>query len=118
MLRLTPSRPEGRIAIVTDAGWNAVDAAASGATGGCRAVLSHCVETRERCHPAWTNGACARRSLSGRSRVVADGKAVWSWHPLLVLSFAEVHHPNRALRRRQFAKRRWQKEFVAGESTE
>src|SRR6202171_2047509 len=30
--------PEGRIMIVTDAGWGAVDAAASGAQRGCRAV--------------------------------------------------------------------------------
>ena len=37
-LELSPSRPtEGRIAIVTDAGWDAVDAAAFGTCGDRRA---------------------------------------------------------------------------------
>src|SRR6266852_83034 len=38
ILELSLSHPlQGRIAIVTDAGWDAVDAAASGAQRGCRA---------------------------------------------------------------------------------
>jgi hypothetical protein len=47
-----PSPREGRIAIVTDAGWDAVDAAASGAIGNRRAGSS-C----ERVAGARTNGA-------------------------------------------------------------
>src|SRR3981189_3349152 len=72
-LQPSPSRPtEGRIAIVTDAGWDAVDAAASGARCDRRAGWR---KTRERSNGAQTND------------VVADGEAVWSWHPLLVSSW-------------------------------
>jgi hypothetical protein len=60
--------PKGRIAIVTDAGWDAVDAAASARDVMAGQAGSAC----ERSNGAQTNGACA------------DGKAVWSWHPLLV----------------------------------
>jgi hypothetical protein len=48
----------------------------------------------------------------------AYGKAVWFWHPLLLLSFAEAKSTQPGSISRQFAKRRWQKEFVAGESAE
>src|SRR5882672_6955365 len=73
--RNSPSDPtEGRIAIVTDAGLDAVDAAASGAQVNCRAGFG-LSQTRERSNGAQTNGA------------EADGKAVWSWHPLLVSSW-------------------------------
>src|SRR6266700_5777315 len=41
-------------------------------------------ETRERSREA--------RETSGS---VADGQSVWSWHPLLVSSFAEVHSSDR-----------------------
>ncbi len=37
-----PSHTEGRIAIVTDAGWDAVDAAAFCARGDCRASRKTC----------------------------------------------------------------------------
>ena len=63
-----PSHSEGRIAIVTNAGWDAVDAAASARRFVRRAVF------RER--------ATARR----RTALVAYGKTVWSRHPLLVPS--------------------------------
>jgi hypothetical protein len=62
-LEPSPSRPhEGRIAIVTDAGWDAVDAAAFCARKGCRAGRKAC-----------------ERSQSELTRdVAADGKIVWS----------------------------------------
>jgi hypothetical protein len=67
-----PSRPtEGRLAIVTDAGRDAVAAAASGTRGDRRAGR----KIRERSNGVLTNDADA------------DGKAVWSWHPLLVSSW-------------------------------
>ena len=61
---------QGRIAIVTDAGRDAVDAAALGARRDRRAGR----KARELTNGTRTNGANA------------DGKAVWFWHPLLVLS--------------------------------
>jgi len=64
ILELSPSRPtEGRIRIVRDAGWDAVDAAAFCARRGCRA--------------GWRK-AC-ERSPSERTRdVAAYGEVVWS----------------------------------------
>ena len=62
------SRKEGRIAIVTNAGRDAVDAAAS-----AREVIAG-RSSRER-SARRTNGACT-----------AYGKTVWSWHPWLVSS--------------------------------
>jgi hypothetical protein len=63
LLQLPSFRPpEGRIAIVTDAGWDAVDAAALGA----RRDAGRVDETCERSNGAQTNGA------------FADGKTVWS----------------------------------------
>jgi hypothetical protein len=61
------------LAIVIDAGRDAVDAAASGAcvVAGRGDLL---METRERSNGAQTTD------------VEADGKAVWSWHPLLMPS--------------------------------
>ena len=64
------SSQQGRIAIVTDAGWDAVDAAALGAH-----VMAGRASARERSNGVLTNDADA------------DGKAVWSWHPLLVSSW-------------------------------
>jgi hypothetical protein len=62
-LKIRPSRPqEGRLAIVTDVGRDAVDAAASARNRCCRAVL----RDRERSTGAQTND------------VVADGEVVWS----------------------------------------
>ena len=57
-----PTRQEGRIAIVTKRGWNAVDAAASGARWDGRAGLAG----RELCQDVQTNGA------------EAYGEVVWS----------------------------------------
>src|SRR3982074_1254199 len=71
LARLIPK--EGRIAIVTNARWDAVDAAASGEQVNCRAGFG-LSQTRERSNGAQTNG------------VVAYGKTVWFRHPLLVPS--------------------------------
>src|SRR6266481_5221170 len=64
ILELSPSRPtEGRIRIVRDAGWDAVDAAASGAQRDGRAGWR---KARERSNGELTND------------VAAYGEAVWS----------------------------------------
>src|SRR5258708_4800882 len=64
--RLVPL--EGRIAIVTDAGRDAMDAAASGVWQYRRA------------------GSRERLTARRRQTLFAYGKAVWFWHPLLVLN--------------------------------
>ena len=71
--RAVSSRQEGRIAIVTNARRDAVDAAAL-----ARKVVAGRDQTRERCTARKTNGA------------VAYGKTVWSRHPWLVPSCAEA----------------------------
>src|SRR5712664_1634458 len=58
-----PTPPEGRIAIVTGAGRDAVDAAASGAQRGCRA--------------GWRK-ACERSNGELTNDVAAYGEVVWS----------------------------------------
>src|ERR1700704_3331468 len=58
LARLTPK--EGRIAIVTNARWDAVDAAASGEQVNCRAGFG-LSQTRERSNGAQTNGVCCVR---------------------------------------------------------
>jgi hypothetical protein len=58
-----PTPPEGRIAIVTDAGRDAVDAAALGAQRGCRA--------------GWRK-ACERSNGELTNDVAAYGEVVWS----------------------------------------
>ena len=72
--RLTPT--EGRIAIVTDAGWDAVDAAALARNG-----IAGRFQNRERSSGAQTNGANA------------DGEVVWSDAGV---KFAEASRPDRA----------------------
>src|SRR5260370_38153875 len=71
------SRQEGRIAIVTNAGGDAVDAAAS-----ARRLFAgrFSVSGRQRA------GRTAPKPGQAfcRSRVAAYGKNVWFWHPLLV----------------------------------
>ncbi len=57
---------------------------------------------------------CRRRPL-GEKRV-AYGKAVWSWHPLLVSSRRRWCEPNRVLATPSIRRRGWQDEFVARES--
>ena len=73
-----PTRQEGRIAIVTNAGWDAVDAAAS-----ARKVFA-----------GRSSVSGSRRA--GRTALVAYGKTVWSRHPLLVSSSRRRSRPNRA----------------------
>jgi hypothetical protein len=79
-----PTRQEGRFAIVTNAGREAVDAAASSRVS----VAGRADEACERSTGVPTNGA------------VAYGKAVWSWHPLLVSSWRRFSWPNRVLMNR------------------
>ncbi len=52
------------------------------------------------------------------SDVVADGEAVWSWHPLLMSSLRSFGKLNRARQNHQSANDGDKKEFVAGESAE
>jgi hypothetical protein len=82
--RAIPPRQEGRFAIVTNAGREAVDAAASSRVS----VAGRADEARERSTGVPTNGA------------VAYGKTVWSWHPLLVSSWRRFSWPNRVLMNR------------------
>ena len=82
---------------------NAVDAAASGARGDTGRLL---FESCERSTGARTNRAASvftnaspdryqtRRSRSAKA--AADGKTVWSWHPLLVSSRRRFGRPDRA----------------------
>jgi hypothetical protein len=65
-----PARQEGRIAIVTDVGRNAVDAAAPAALKGSQGGLRPVSEP-------------AARQTSGTE---AYGKTVWSWRPWLASS--------------------------------
>jgi hypothetical protein len=80
----------GALAIVIDAGSDAVDAAALGAQVNCRAG-SGLSQIRERSNGAQTNDAAAY------------GQAVWFWHPLLVSSRRRFCGPNRVRQSRQFA---------------
>src|SRR6202163_2994078 len=75
-LGLPPSCPRGRGVghRHRTLGWDAVDAAASGAQVNCRAGLG-LSQTRERSNGVQTNG------------VVAYGEVVWFRHPLLVSSW-------------------------------
>jgi hypothetical protein len=57
--------------------------------------------------------ATARR----RTAIAADGKTVWSWHPLLVSSWRRFFEPDRDFDEPLIRQRRWQDEFVAGEIT-
>ena len=74
-LGIPPSCPQGRGVghRYRTLGWDAVDAAASGAQVNCRAGFG-LSQTRERSNGAQTNGA------------EAYGEVVWFWHPLLVSS--------------------------------
>jgi hypothetical protein len=65
-------------------------------------------------------GATRERSREARktSGIVADGEVVWSWHPLLMLSLrGGIISPTGICDAIESAWRRWQEEFVAGEST-
>jgi hypothetical protein len=74
--------------IVANAGWDAVDAAASARSGNRRAgfPVSESRRADER--------RLARMSL-WRRRVAAYGEVVWSWHPLLMSSRRRRSRPNR-----------------------
>ena len=78
----------------------------------------------------WTRQRRARDAIAGRvfglvsdqaarktNSAEADGKAVWSWHPLLVSSSRVAERPDRAQRRLQSADDGGKKELVAGEIT-
>ena len=80
-----PSHSEGRFAIVTSVGWDAVDAAALGVTRNRRAGWR---KARERFASTQTNGA------------KAYGKTVWSWHPLLMSSWRRFYESNRVRQNR------------------
>src|SRR5450432_1124158 len=75
-----PTPPEGRIAIVTDAGWVAVDAAAFCVRRDCRASR----KTLER------SPACGREMQSRTAKSCGPDA------PTLASSFAELRRPNRA----------------------
>jgi hypothetical protein len=78
------SRPtqKGRIAIVTDAGRDVVDAAASGAQVNGRAGSG-------------LSQACERSNCAQTNGVVAYGKTAWFRHPLLVPSCRWRNRSNR-----------------------
>jgi hypothetical protein len=78
---------EGRIAIVTDAGLDAVDARALGRQSQSQGEMNLVSEMRR-----------ARRTT-----LFAYGKTVWSWHPLLMLSQRRFYEPDRVRQSRQFA---------------
>src|SRR6266700_1392570 len=70
-------------------------------------------------HEVAGRGQTRERSREARetSGIVADGEVVWSWHPLLMSSRAEVTSAQPGADETfQSAWRRWQKEFVTGES--
>src|SRR6266567_531818 len=102
--KLDPSRldEEGRYGRSSrNVGRDAVDATMS-----CAHEVAGRGQTRERSREA--------RETSG---IVADGEVVWSWHPLLMSSRAEVTSAQPGADETfQSAWRRWQKEFVTGES--
>src|SRR5260370_12110990 len=110
LFRLTPNqiymhrRPtplEGRIAIVTDAGWDAVDAAASGAQRESQGEMN----------------LVSDKTARGRLMLFADGKAVWSWHPLLVLNLRRLSRPDRVWQNRKSADDGDKTNSLTGEST-
>ena len=104
MVAFSPSRldEEGRYGRSSrNVGRDAVDATMS-----CAHEVAGRGQTRERSREA--------RETSG---IVADGEVVWSWHPLLMSSRAEVTSAQPGADETfQSAWRRWQKEFVTGES--
>ena len=65
--------------IVTDAGWDAVDATALGPQWQSQGEMN------------LVSGQLACKMIGA----LADGKAVWFWHPLLVSSLWRFYEPNR-----------------------
>jgi hypothetical protein len=78
---LVVSPTEGRIAIVTDAGWDAVDAAAFCARRDCRA--------------GWRK-ACERSTACGREMLQRTAKSCGPDAPTLASSSRRLRRPNRA----------------------
>jgi hypothetical protein len=56
--------------------------------------------------------------VDASGEVAAYGEVVWSWHPLLMSSLAEMRRPNRAWTNRNPRGDGDKKEFVAEESAE
>jgi hypothetical protein len=83
-----PPRQEGRIAIVTDAGLDAVDAAASGAivvAGRVSRERSYvCADDRR--FKAFARTSVGILPIGVKVEGAAYGEVVWSWHPLLMSS--------------------------------
>src|SRR5260370_31955729 len=75
-----PTPQEGRIAIVTDAGWVAVDAAAFCARWDCRAGRK----------------TCERSPARGREMLQRTAKSCGPDAPTLVSSWRSLSRPNRA----------------------
>jgi hypothetical protein len=81
-----PFPARGALAIVTNAGWDAVDAAAL-----ARMVI------------AGRAKLVSDKRRAGRTTLFAYGKTVWSWHPLLVSTPRRRSRPTGQNLRRQFA---------------
>jgi hypothetical protein len=122
-LQARPVSPEkGRIMIVTNARWDAMDATASGAQRDRRAglpVSDRPARGRTMLQPVF---ARTRRDARGPARplakMVADGEVVWSWRPDAgVKSCGDASGPTGFEMYRQSAGRRWQESPVTGEST-
>ena len=96
-----PTPPEGRIAIVTDAGWNAVDAAASSARRDRRAGRK----------------ICERSTARGREMLQRTAKSCGPDAPTLASRLPMLCRPYRASDTTLVRKRRWQKSPVTGEIT-
>src|ERR1700731_4346823 len=95
-----PTPPEGRIAIVTDAGWDAVDAAAS------------CARRDRR---AGSYVPVSDHQASGREMLQRTAKSCGPDTPTLVSSLRSCVGPT-GLGQNISARRRWQKSPVTGES--
>ena len=61
--------------------------------------------------------ACERSNGAQTNDVVADGKTVWSWHPLLMLNRRRFFRARPGEQDLQSADDGDKNEFVAGEST-
>jgi hypothetical protein len=83
-----PTPTEGRFAIVTNAGWDAVDVAALGAQlfAGRFSVTEQQRAGRTALQRLGQESADSTWSVEILVEVAAYGEVVWSWHPLLMLS--------------------------------
>ena len=83
-----PFPARGALAIVTNAGWDEVDAAASGANeiAGRFSVSDRPARRRTALQRLRQNSADSTWSVETLAEVAAYGEVVWSWHPLLMLS--------------------------------